>query len=158
TAPVAPPIETSARKVVTVVFADLVGSVGLHERLDAESARRFMARYHAAMTAVVQAHGGTVVQLLGDRVLCAFGVPRVGEDDALRGVRAGVAMQTAFRELVREQGAAVGAVGLRIAVNTGEVIVSDDQTSVIGDPTNVAARLQQEARDGDVLLGEATRR
>src|SRR5262249_46278274 len=53
---------------------------------------------------------------------------------------------------------AVGAVGLRVAVNTGEVVVSDDQTSVIGDPTNVAARLQQEARDGDVLIGEAAQR
>ncbi|HTO07323.1 MAG TPA: nuclear transport factor 2 family protein [Myxococcota bacterium] len=156
--PAPPPLETTARKVVTIVFADLVGSVGLHERLDAERARRFMARYHEGMTAVVRAHGGTVVQLLGDGVLCAFGVPRVGEDDAIRGVRAAVAMQVAFRELLREQAEAVGAAGLRIAVNTGEVIVSDDQTSVTGDPTNVAARLQQEARDGDVLLGEATRR
>src|SRR5215831_12728767 len=79
-------LETSARKVVTVVFADLVGSVALHERLDAESARRFMSRYHEAMAAAVRAHGGTVVQLLGDGVLCAFGVPRVAEDDAVRGV------------------------------------------------------------------------
>jgi len=152
------PVETTARKVVTIVFADLVGSVALHERLDAESARRFMARYHDAMAAVVRAHGGTVVQLLGDGVLCAFGVPRVAEDDAVRGVRAAVAMQAAFRELLGEQAAAVGAAGLRIAVNTGEVIVAEDQTSVIGDPANVAARLQQEARDGDVVLGEATQR
>src|SRR5262249_51983054 len=148
--------DVSARKIVTIVFADLIGSGGPHERLDAENARRFIARYHEAMSAAVEAHGGTVVQLLGDGVLTAFGVPRVSEDDAIRGVRAAVAMQAAFRELLREQAAAVGAVGLRVAVNTGEVVVSSDQTSVIGHPTNVAARLQEEARDGDVLLGEAT--
>jgi class 3 adenylate cyclase/ketosteroid isomerase-like protein len=147
-----------ARKIVTIVFADLIGSVALHERLDAESARRFMDRYHRAMSAAVELHGGTVVQLLGDGVLAAFGVPRVAEDDALRAVRAAVGMQRAFRELAREQSAAAQGVGLRVAVNTGEVVVSDDQTSVIGDTTNVAARLQQEAHDGDVLVGEATER
>jgi class 3 adenylate cyclase len=141
-----------ARKVVTVVFADLIGSVSLHERLDPESARRVIDRYHRAMTAAVEVHGGKVIQLLGDGVLAAFGVPRVAEDDAIRAVRAGAGMQRAFRELVRERGAAMDAVGLRVAVNTGEVVVSDDETAVIGDPTNVAARLQQEARDGDVLL------
>jgi class 3 adenylate cyclase/tetratricopeptide (TPR) repeat protein len=150
--------KTTARKVVTVLFADLIGSVSLHERLDAESARRAMERYHRAMTAAVEVHGGTVVQLLGDGVLAAFGVPRVAEDDALRAVRAAVAMQQAFCELAREHGAALDGVGLRVAVNTGEIVVSDDETSVIGDPTNVAARLQQEARDGDVLVGEATKR
>jgi class 3 adenylate cyclase/tetratricopeptide (TPR) repeat protein len=195
----APPPTTTdkaiARKVVTVVFADLIGSVSLQERLDAESARRVMDRYHRAMTAVVEVHGGKVVQLLGDGVLAAFGVPRVAEDDALRAVRAGVGMQRAFRELVRElslpaeglyppQGSGGGVrsaggfgtsaaglrsaglqagvplegVGLRVAVNTGEVVVGDDETGLIGDPTNVAARLQHEARNGDVLVGEATQR
>jgi class 3 adenylate cyclase len=143
---------------VTVVFADLIGSVSLQERLDAESGRRVMERYHRAMTAAVEVHGGTVVQLLGDGVLAAFGVPRVAEDDAIRAVRAGVGMQHASRELVRELGAPLEGVGLRVAVNTGEVVVGDDQTAVIGDPTNVAARLRHEARDGDVLIGEATRR
>lgn len=146
-----------SRKVVTVVFADLVGSVALHERLDAESARRFMDRYHRAMSAAVAVHGGRVVQLLGDGVLAAFGVPRVAEDDAIRAVRAGAGMQRAFRELMREQRALPG-VGLRVAVNTGEIVVGDDENSVMGDPTNVAARLQQEARDGDVLLGQGTQR
>src|SRR5262249_37945112 len=111
-----------ARKVVTVVFADLIGSGALHERLDAESGRRAMDRYHRAMTAAVEIHGGRVVQLLGDGVLAAFGVPRVAEDDAIRAVRAAVGMQRAFRELVREQGAAMEGVGLRVAVNTGEVV------------------------------------
>ena len=147
-----------ARKVVTIVFADLIGSTALHERLDAESARRLMDRYHRSMSDAVEAHGGTVVQLLGDGVLAAFGVPRVAEDDAIRAVRAAVAMQRAFRELASEQAGVVGNAGLRVAVNTGEVVVPGDHTAVIGDPVNVAARLQQEARDGDVLIGESTRR
>src|SRR5581483_6588353 len=116
-----PAAKAIARKVVTVVFADLIGSVSLHERLDPEAARRFMGRYHRAMTAAV-------------------------------------GMQRAFRELMREQRGALEEVGLRVAVNTGEVVVSDDETAVMGDPTNVAARLQHEARDGDVLVGEATQR
>jgi len=148
----------SARKVVTIVFADLIGSVSLHERLDAESARRFMDRYHRTMSAAVQVHGGRVIQLLGDGVLAAFGVPRVAEDDAIRAVRAGFGMQRAFREMLREQSDAMQGVGLRIAVNTGEIVVGDDASSVMGDPTNVAARLQHEARDGDVIVGESTQR
>src|SRR5882724_7476610 len=116
------PAET--RKVVTIVFADLIGSTALHERLDAESARRLMDRYYRALHAAVEAHGGTVVKLLGDGVMAAFGVPRVAEDDAIRAVRAAVAIQQSFRDLVAGRSAEMGAVGLRVAVNTGEVVVS----------------------------------
>ncbi|MFI5315625.1 MAG: nuclear transport factor 2 family protein [Myxococcota bacterium] len=154
----ASPEAGAARKVVTILFADLVGSTSLQERLDAESTRRVMERYYAAMRAPVEAHRGAVVQLLGDGVMCAFGVPHVAEDDAIRAVRAAVAMQQAFRQFAREEGAVVGSLGLRIAVNTGEVVVSDERPHGIGDPLNVAGRLQQEAREGDVLVGEATRR
>src|SRR6266481_4442869 len=133
----------AARKVVTIVFADLVGSTALHERLDAESARRLMDRYYRALHAAVEAHGGTVVKLLGDGVMAAFGVPHVAEDDAIRAVRAAVGMQQAFRELARAQTGVMGDVGLRVAVNTGEVVVSADHTDVVGDPVNVAARLQR---------------
>lgn len=146
-----------ARKVVSIVFADLVGSTALHERLDAESARRLMERYYAALRGAVETHGGTVVKLLGDGVMAAFGLRQVAEDDAWRAVRAGVAMQAAFRALVGEQ-AALGAAGLRVAVNTGEVVVSGAHDDLIGDPVNVAARLQEQGRDGDVVVGEATRR
>src|SRR3990172_7479318 len=145
------------RKVVTIVFAELAGSTALHERLDAESTRAFMDRYYRAMQGAVEAHGGTVTQLLGDGVKAVFGAPRVAEDDALRAVRAAVEMQRAFRELAAEESGAVGPVGLRVAVNTGEV-VAQDETEIIGDPVNVAARLQQEAHDGDVLVGESTQR
>src|SRR5512144_800062 len=101
-----------ARKVVTIVFADLIGSTALHERLDAESARRLMDRYYRTLHAAVDAHRGTVVKLLGDGVMAAFGVPRVAEDDAIRAVRAAVAMQHAFGALAEEQGGGLGAVGL----------------------------------------------
>src|SRR5262245_1039216 len=143
-----------ARKVVTVVFADLIGSTALHERLDAESARSLMGRYYGALHAAVEAHGGRVVKLLGDGVMAAFGLPRVAEDDAMRAVRAALAMQEAFRALAREQ----SGIGLRVAVNTGEVVVDAATDDVVGDPINVAARLQDAAQDGDVVIGEATRR
>src|SRR6185436_8572394 len=156
--PAEPAPDVVARKVVTIVFADLIGSTSLHERLDPESVSRVMDRYHRTVRAPIEAHGGTVVQLLGDGVMCAFGVPRVAEDDAIRAVRAAVAVQRAFREFAREESAVVGKVGLRVAVNTGEVVVSDEYAAGIGDPLNVAARLQQEARDGDVLIGEPTQR
>src|SRR5881628_2490747 len=150
--------EVVARKVVTIVFADLIGSTSLHERLDPESTRRLMDRYYQALRAPVEAHGGTVVQLLGDGVMCAFGVPHVAEDDAIRAVRAAVGMQRAFREFARDESDVVGSVGLRVAVNTGEVVVSDEHAAGLGDPLNVAARLQQEGHDGDVVVSESTRR
>ena len=145
------------RKVVTIVFADLVGSTALHERLEPESARRFMESYYAAMRGAVESQGGTVTQLLGDGVKAVFGIPRVAEDDAIRAVRAAVAMQDAFRALAEAQRGAVGATGLRVAVNTGEV-VANDETEIIGDPVNVAARLQEQGKDGDVVVGESTHR
>ncbi len=149
-----PAARSDARKVVTIVFADLAGSTALHERLDPESVRSFMEGYYRAMSAAVAAHGGTVVKLLGDGVMVAFGVPQVSEDDAIRAVRAGMHMQQAFGELAREH----ADIDLRIAINTGEVVVSVDNSDVLGDPVNVAARLQQEARGGDVVIGETTRR
>lgn len=148
-----------ARKMVTIVFADLVGSTALHERLDAESARALMVRYYDALRRVVSGHGGTVVKRLGDGVMAAFGVPCVAEDDAVRAVRAAAAMVDAVRDLDDAARApAAPALAVRVAVNTGEVVVSADEADVVGDPVNVAARLQQEGRAGDVLVAEATRR
>ena len=160
-----PADEAVARKVVSIVFADLVGSTSLHERLDAESTRRLMDRYYRTLHAVVEEHGGTVVKLLGDGVMAAFGVPRVAEDDAIRAVRAAVAVV----EQVSRLGSQVlgpdprhptpdTPLSVRVAVNTGEVVVSADQHDFVGDPVNIAARLQQEAGAGDVLIGESTRR
>ena len=109
------------------------------------------------MRGAVESHSGTVTQLLGDGVKAVFGIPRVAEDDAIRAVRAAVAMQDAFRALAEQQRGAVGKTGLRVAVNTGEV-VANDETEIIGDPVNVAARLQEQGRDGDVVVGDSTAR
>jgi class 3 adenylate cyclase/ketosteroid isomerase-like protein len=149
--------ERSSRTVVSIIFADLVGSTSLHERLDAEAVSQFMEAYYAAMRGAVEAHGGRVTQVMGDGVKAVFGVPRVAEDDAIRAVRAGVAMQEAFKALFDEQRERVGRTGLRVAVNTGEV-VSDGETEIIGDPVNVAARLQEQGGDGDVVIGGSTQR
>ncbi len=149
--------DDSTRKVVTIVFADLAGSTALHERLDAESARQFMEGYYRAMRGAVERHGGKVAKLLGDGVMAVFGLPLVAEDDAIRAVRAAVDMQRVFGELAERHSNLVGKVGLRVAANTGEV-VARDETELIGDPVNVAARLQDQARDGDVVIGESTRR
>jgi len=151
-------VPADARKVVTIVFADLIGSTSLHEHIDAESVTRLMDRYYRAMRGAIETHGGTVVKLMGDGVMAAFGVPRVAEDDALRAVHAGMAMQDAFRTLARKELAALDDIGLRVGINTGEVVVAADNTDVVGDPVNVAARLQSEAHDGQVVIGEATRR
>ncbi len=155
--PARPAEAPGARKVVTIIFGDLVGSTALHERLDAESVRQFMESYYAAMRGAVEAHGGRVTQVMGDGVKAVFGAPRVAEDDALRAVRAAVEMQRAFHALAEQQRGRVGKTGLRVAVNTGEV-VADDATEIIGDPVNVAARLQEQGRDGDVVIGGSTQR
>ncbi len=155
--PIAPTPSADSRKVVSIVFADLVGSTALHERLEPESARGFMESYYTAMRGAVESQGGTVTQLLGDGVKAVFGIPRVAEDDAIRAVRAAALMQDAFRALAEQQRDAVGATGLRVAVNTGEV-VANDATEIIGDPVNVAARLQEQGGDGDVVVGESTHR
>ncbi len=168
--------KAEARKVVTIIFADLIGSTSLHERLDAESVTRLMERYYRAMRGAVEAHGGAIVKLMGDGVMAAFGVPRVAEDDAIRAVRAGIAMQEAMKGL-RGSGFGVtggkdvetsgpltpnpqppNPLGLRVGINTGEVVVSADNTDVVGDPVNVAARLQTEAHEGEVVISESTRR
>ena len=160
------PDEGEARKVVTIVFADLVGSTSLHERLDAESTRRLMERYYQTLRSVVDAHGGTVVKLLGDGVVAAFGVPRVAEDDAIRAVRAAVAMVQAVGSLGPDspllpqttRDVTTNNLSIRVGVNTGEVVVSVDNADVVGDPVNVAARLQQATHDGEVVIGESTHR
>src|SRR6185295_14843377 len=104
-----------------------------------ESVDRLMDRYHRTVRAPIEAHGGTVVQLLGDGVMCAFGVPRVAEDDAIRAVRAAVAVQRAFHDFARDEREVASGLGLRVAINTGEVVVSDEHPVGIGDPLNVAA-------------------
>ncbi|HJS71043.1 MAG TPA: adenylate/guanylate cyclase domain-containing protein, partial [Gaiellaceae bacterium] len=150
------------RKTVTVVFADVTGSTGLGERLDPESVRRIMIRYFDEMRAVVERHDGTVEKFIGDAVMAVFGIPRVHEDDALRGVRAAAEMRDRLaalnEELEREWGVQLE---MRIGVNTGEVVAGDAASGpslAVGDTVNVAARLQQSAEPGEILVGRATYR
>ena len=154
--------EAETRKVVTVVFTDVAGSTALGEHLDPESLRRVMWRYFDTMQATLERHGGTVEKFIGDAVVAVFGVPSVHEDDALRAVRAAHEMRAALdrvnEDLAREYGVRIAT---RTGVNTGEVIVGDaaaDEKLATGDAVNVAARLEQAAREGEVLVGEATYR
>jgi class 3 adenylate cyclase/tetratricopeptide (TPR) repeat protein len=135
------------RKVVTVVFCDVTGSTELGESLDPEALRALLARYFERMSQIVDRHGGTVEKFIGDAVMAVFGVPVLHEDDALRAVRAAGEMRDALPGLE---------VRGRIGVATGEVVTGTRERLATGDAVNVAARLQQSAQPGDVLVGEAT--
>jgi class 3 adenylate cyclase/tetratricopeptide (TPR) repeat protein len=155
-----PPLEV--RKTVTVVFCDVTGSTALGERLDPEALRRVMSRYFAAMTEAIERHGGTVEKFIGDAVMAVFGIPTTHEDDALRAVRAAGDMRDALgllnKELERDHGATLAC---RIGVNTGEVVAGDAsarQALVTGDAVNVAARLEQNAPPGEILISVSTLR
>jgi class 3 adenylate cyclase/tetratricopeptide (TPR) repeat protein len=159
-APLAPPARQEIRKTVTVVFCDVTGSTAMGERLDPESLRRVMSRYFAEMRTALERHGGTVEKFIGDAVMAVFGVPAIHEDDALRAVRAAAEMRESLevlnKELERDHGVSLAA---RIGVNTGEVVAGDQpDTLVTGDAVNVAARLEQAAEPGSVLIGEETLR
>jgi class 3 adenylate cyclase/tetratricopeptide (TPR) repeat protein len=143
----APSDRRELRKVVTVVFCDVVGSTSLGESVDPEALRELLARYFEAMRAIVERHGGIVEKFMGDAVVAVFGVPLVHEDDALRALRAAAEMRNAFPELGIEG---------RIGVNTGEVVTGTAERLVTGDPVNVAARLEQSAAAGEILVGEET--
>jgi class 3 adenylate cyclase/tetratricopeptide (TPR) repeat protein len=150
------------RRVVTVVFSDIEGSTVLGERLDPESVRQMMARYFDAMQHVLTRHGGTVEKFIGDAVVAVFGVPTAHEDDALRAVRAASEMRQALVLLNADFERSWGVtLRVRMGVNTGEVIAGDPslgQTFVAGDAVNTAARLEQAAEPGEILVGEATYR
>ncbi|HET6657258.1 MAG TPA: adenylate/guanylate cyclase domain-containing protein [Gaiellaceae bacterium] len=155
----APP---EVRKTVTVVFSDLVGSTSLGESMDSESLREILHRYFEAMQSVLESHGGAVEKFIGDAIMAVFGLPRLREDDAVRAVRAAVEMQAALVALNVELQEGWGVVlANRTGVNTGEVVAGDVTTGqrlVTGDTVNVAARLEQTAGAGEVLLGELTYR
>ena len=137
------------RKTVTVLFCDVAGSTALGERLDPEALRLILARYFERMKAIVEYHGGTVEKFIGDAVMAVFGVPVLHEDDALRALRAAVEMRDAFPEL--------GIQG-RIGVMTGEVVTGTEERLATGDAVNVAARLEQAAEPGEILIGDETYR
>ncbi|HET9673872.1 MAG TPA: adenylate/guanylate cyclase domain-containing protein [Gaiellaceae bacterium] len=132
-----------------MLFCDLTGSTAMGERLDPEALRTTMRTYYEESRQVLERHGGTVEKFIGDAVMAVFGVPQAHEDDALRAVRAAA-------ELVE----AVAALGLepRVGVNTGEVVAGEGDSLVVGDAVNVAARLEQVAEPGEILIGAETSR
>ena len=159
--PLAPAGEgREGRRIVTVVFSDLVGSTSLGERLDPELLREVITRYYDRAAAVLERHGGTIAKFIGDAVMAVYGVPRLHEDDALRAVRGAAELGASLAELNGELEAAWGVrLALRTGVNTGEVLVGDavaGQEVFVGDAVNVAARLEQAAAPGEVLIGERT--
>ena len=148
------------RKTVTVVFCDLVRSTELGEQLDPEALRRVLTRYFDAMRTVLERHGGTVEKFIGDAVMAVFGVPQLHEDDALRAVRAADEMRGALNRLNEDLATEMGlTISARIGVNTGPVVtVQVGEGLVAGDTVNTAARLEQAAEPGTILLGQSTYR
>jgi class 3 adenylate cyclase len=146
------------RKVVTVLFADLVGFTSRAERLDPEDVRAILTPYFARVRKEIEACGGVVEKFIGDAVMAVFGAPLAHGDDPERAVRAAIAI----RDAVAEMDAADPALDLqlRIAVNTGEALVSLTATGgegmVAGDVVNTASRLQEAAPTNGILVGEET--
>jgi class 3 adenylate cyclase/tetratricopeptide (TPR) repeat protein len=145
----ASPASREQRKTVTVVFCDVTGSTELGESTDPEALRALLSRYFDRMKGIVEAHGGSVEKFIGDAVMAVFGVPTAHEDDALRACRAAVEMRDALPEL---------RVAGRIGVNTGEVVTGTEERLATGAAVNVAARLEQAAQPGEVLIGAETLR
>ena len=151
--PVAAPAREE-RKVVTILFTDLVGSTARAEGLDPEDVRATLSSYYARLRAELERHGGTVEKFIGDAVMAVFGAPVAHEDDAERAVRAAIAIRDSIGEELQ----------IRTAVNTGEALVAlgakpgEGDAMVAGDVVNTAARLQSAAPVNGILVGEGTYR
>ncbi len=155
-----PATRREERKVVTVVFADLVGSTARAEMLDPEDVRAILSPYHERLRHELERHGGTVEKFIGDAVVGVFGAPISHEDDPERAVRASLAIQEAIAEMNAADPEL--ALEVRIGVNTGEALVALDarlelgEGMVSGDVVNTGARLQSAAPTGGILVGEHT--
>lgn len=150
------------RKVVTVLFCDLVGFTARSDQADPEDVRAALRPYHASVRREVERFGGTVEKFIGDAVMAVFGAPAAREDDPERAVRAGLRILDAIEELNRsEEGLDLE---VRIGVNSGEAVVAlgarpeEGEGIVAGDVVNTAARIQQAASPGTVAVGELTYR
>jgi class 3 adenylate cyclase len=136
-----------------MLFADLVGSTELAGSQDPERTRLLLDRFYDAMAAEIERAGGTVEKFVGDAVMAAFGAPAALEDHAERALHTALAMQRQLREVFGDR------LALRIGVNTGEVVLGrsrEGSSFVTGDAVNVAARLEQAAAPGEILVGERT--
>ena len=147
---------TDERRLVTVLFADLVGFTARAEASDPEAVRELQRAYFAAVTREVVRFGGTLEKYIGDAAMAIFGAPQAHDDDAERALRSALEIRRALGELD-------GGLEIRIGVNTGEVVggtagPQEGDYTVSGDAVNVAARLQQTAAPGEILVGGMTRR
>src|SRR3954463_12900858 len=138
------------RKIISVVFADLVGFTARSDTLDPEDVEAFLRPYHESLRAEFERFGGTVEKFIGDAVVAVFGAPVAHEDDPERAVRAGLEIAESLGE------------GARVAINTGEAVVvvgaraERGEEIVLGDVVNTAYRIEESAAPGTVLVGEST--
>src|SRR5918992_1951682 len=156
---------TGERRLVSVLIADVSGSTGISEQLGPERSKFLFDEVIRLITEQVTSYDGTVAQLTGDGLIALFGAPIAHEDDSERAVRAGLAIQRALLPYAQDVEAAYGVkLAARVAVNTGEVVFSPEvldgevRYNALGDAVNVAARLQQLAEDGAVVVGPMTQR
>jgi class 3 adenylate cyclase/tetratricopeptide (TPR) repeat protein len=153
-------VNLEERRIVTVLFADIVGFTALAEHRDPERVKRLVDAAFERLVADVEVFGGRVDKLLGDAVVAMFGAPIAHEDDAERAVRAGLQMHETLRAFACERPNDAADMQLRVGINTGEVLVGTllgtDYTAM-GDVVNMASRLQSLASPGAVLVGDATR-
>jgi len=146
------------RKLVTVLFADIVGSTELVQSHDPEVVRASFGRAFESASEILRAHGGTVEKFIGDAVMAVFGVPAAHDDDPDRAVRAAFALRD---RLTGTDPAGGPLLGVRVGVNTGEAVAGsghDAQFLVTGPVVNAAARLQQAAAPGEIMVGDLTKR
>src|SRR5436305_11213077 len=147
------------RRVVTVLFADLVGFTSLSERLDAEDVSLVQDAYFDAVRETIERHGGQLEKFVGDAVMAVFGAPRVRDDDAERAVRAGLSLVAAVTRVGAGFALEPGTLRVRVGVASGETVygeASAERGPVTGDGVNVAARLQAAGEPETVTVGEAT--
>ncbi len=152
------------RKPVTILFADIVGSTAMAEKLDPEEWKEIVSGAHRRLSEAIYRYEGTIAQLLGDGVLAFFGAPITHEDDPIRAVHAALDIQEAISDYARGLLGYVDNFQMRVGINTGTVVVGavgDDlhmEYLAVGDSVNLAARLQSAAEPGSVLISEATAR
>ena len=151
------------RRIVTILFADVTGSTSLGERLDPERLQEVMAAYFGAMREEIEAEGGTVEKFIGDAVMAAFGVPVAHEDDPARALRAALRMRRRLAEVNEGLQTRFGiALEIRTGINTGEVLAATNpdpgEPMVTGDAVNAAARLEQGAEPGQIVVAERAAR
>src|SRR5262245_56290159 len=149
------------RRIVTVLFADIVGSTAIGERLGPERTKLLIDEVMRVMSGQIDRYEGTVAQYVGDELYAVFGAPLSFEDDSERAVRAGLAIQRALTQYADEVRAAYGVeLAVRIAINTGPVIIrpdSEDPYNALGETVNVAARIQKLVSGGEIVVGRSTK-